>query len=178
MKTCQSDSVPRDVTDSEAADFAQLLEGPVDSTASTTAIATSVLIGTLAGFAADGVTPLVCYAEHPGTAAVPARTTVELYGVHIGREVVLTFDRGDVQRPIIIGYLRDPPVQSAPVDGHCEISVDDQRLVISAKERIVLRCGKASITLTKDGKVVVQGAYVSNQSSGVLRLKGGSVQIN
>jgi len=26
--------------------------------------------------------------------------------------------------------------------------------------------------------VLIQGAYVSNRSSGVLRLKGGSVQIN
>ncbi len=46
------------------------------------------------------------------------------------------------------------------------------------QDQIVLRCGKASITLTKEGKVILQGAYVSNQSSGVLRLKGGSVQIN
>ena len=28
------------------------------------------------------------------------------------------------------------------------------------------------------GKILLQGAYVSNQSSGVLRIKGGSVQIN
>ena len=51
-------------------------------------------------------------------------------------------------------------------------------MLLTAKEQIVLRCGKASITLTSAGKVIVQGAYLSNRSSGVLRLKGGSVQLN
>jgi hypothetical protein len=32
--------------------------------------------------------------------------------------------------------------------------------------------------LTSAGKVMIQGAYLSNRSSGVLRIKGGSVQIN
>jgi hypothetical protein len=49
---------------------------------------------------------------------------------------------------------------------------------MSATDQMVLRCGKASITLTKEGKVIIQGAYVSSHSAGVLRLKGGSVQIN
>jgi hypothetical protein len=62
--------------------------------------------------------------------------------------------------------------------GQIEVDADGKRLIVSAEERIVLRCGKASITLTKEGKILVQGAYVSNQSSGVLRIKGGSVQIN
>jgi hypothetical protein len=42
----------------------------------------------------------------------------------------------------------------------------------------VLKCGNASITLTKAGKILVEGTYVSNRSSGVMRIKGGSVQIN
>ena len=58
------------------------------------------------------------------------------------------------------------------------MDVDGQRLVVTAKEQLVLRCGKASITLTSAGKVLVQGTYLSNRSTGVLRLKGGSVQIN
>jgi len=49
---------------------------------------------------------------------------------------------------------------------------------VSAKEQLVLRCGKASITLTKAGKIVIDGAYISCRSSGVYRIKGGSVQLN
>jgi hypothetical protein len=59
-----------------------------------------------------------------------------------------------------------------------EIEADAERLIVSAKDQLVLRCGKASITLTKAGKVLIQGTYLSNQSSGVNRIKGGSVQIN
>jgi len=92
---------------------------------------------------------------------------------------VLTFENGDPRSPVIIGCLHDANAQTLPdIPGNVELEVDGQRLVVSAREQLVLRCGKASITLTRAGKVMIQGAYVSNRSSGVLRLKGGSVQIN
>ena len=47
-----------------------------------------------------------------------------------------------------------------------------------SKEQLVLRCGKASITLTKAGKVLIDGSHVLSRSSGVNRVKGGSVQLN
>ena len=56
--------------------------------------------------------------------------------------------------------------------------IDGERLEFSAEREIVLRCGKASITLTREGKVLIKGAYLSSRSSGVNRIKGGSVQIN
>ena len=56
--------------------------------------------------------------------------------------------------------------------------MDGERLIFRANEEIVLRCGKASITLTKAGKIILRGAYVLSRSSGVNRIKGGSVQIN
>ena len=51
-------------------------------------------------------------------------------------------------------------------------------MIVSAKEQLVLRCGKASITLTKAGKVLIEGSYVSSRSTGVNRVKGGSIQLN
>jgi hypothetical protein len=138
-----------------------------------------VRVGTLVGFADDGATPLVTFANQPTTAAVPARATLDLRASHIGRGAVLVFEDGDPLRPIVLGCLHAAGAESlAAAEAQVEVDADGQRLIVSAKERIVLRCGKASLTLTKDGKVIVQGAYVSNQSSGVLRLKGGSVQIN
>jgi uncharacterized protein (DUF2345 family) len=62
--------------------------------------------------------------------------------------------------------------------GQVEVDSDGQRLIVSAKEQIVLRCGKASITLTKAGKVLIDGTYVLSRSSGANRIKGGSVQLN
>jgi hypothetical protein len=43
---------------------------------------------------------------------------------------------------------------------------------------MVLQVGKASITLTKDGRIVIRGADVLTRSSGSNRIKGGSVSIN
>ena len=62
--------------------------------------------------------------------------------------------------------------------GQVEVDADGQRLILSAKEQLVFRCGKASITLTKAGKVLIQGSYVLTRSTGVNRIKGGSVQLN
>jgi hypothetical protein len=58
------------------------------------------------------------------------------------------------------------------------VDCDGDRLIVTAKEQLVLRCGAASITLTKAGKVLIRGAYVSSTSTGVNRINGGSVQLN
>jgi len=137
-----------------------------------------VLVGTLVGFSADGA-PLVTYSGQPGSLAVPAQSTLDLHGAHIGRSAVLMFDQGDPDRPIIMGCIQTPDrLSMAQAAGQVDVDADGERFVVSAKEQIVLRCGKASLTLTRDGKVLIQGAYLSSRSSGVLRLKAGSVQIN
>jgi len=166
---------------SAADDLAQLLAAPLDAAlpAIDRTRIDGVVVGILVGFADGGATPLVTYRDQTGTAALPARTTVDLHATHIGRQAVLMFDAGDPSRPIILGCLLGDSARRLPsAPEQVEVDADGQRLIVSAKERIVLRCGKASITLTKEGKLILQGEYVSNQSSGVLRLKGGSVQIN
>lgn len=65
-----------------------------------------------------------------------------------------------------------------PASAQVEVDADGERMMVSAKEQLVLRCGKASITLTKAGKVIIKGSYVLSRSSGVNRIKGGSVQLN
>jgi len=138
-----------------------------------------VLTGTLIGFKNEGQIPLVLYAGQPGSAALGAATVVDLHGAHIGRQVALMFENGDPYRPLVMGLLQLPHAWPLPEQpGQVEVDADGERLVVTAKEQLVLRCGKASITLTKAGKVLIQGAYVSNRSSGVMRIKGGSVQIN
>jgi hypothetical protein len=133
----------------------------------------------MVGFKGNGATPLVVYPRQPGTAAIAARAILDLHGEHIGQDVVLMFEGGDPLCPIVMGYVRGEKNWRLPEPpGQVEVDADGQRLVVSAKEQIVLRCGKASITLTKAGKVLIQGAYVLSRSSGVNRIKGGSVQLN
>ena len=163
-----------------ATELEQLLSASREIASASTARARidGVLVGRVVAFANDGAIPLVVYSGQPGVAAISARTTLDLHAAHIGREVVLAFDAGDPGRPIVIGCLQSNSPSLPEGVGDVELDADGRRLLVSAKEQIVLRCGKASITLTSAGKVVIQGAYVSNRSSGVLRLKGGSVQIN
>ena len=137
-----------------------------------------VVIGELIAIAEDGRTPLLIYPGQPGTAALRARTVVDLYGEHIGKAVVVSFEHGDASLPIVIGVLRSVEGQPLDAPGHVEIDADGERMMVSAKEQLVLRCGKASITLTKAGKVIIEGSYVVSRSSGVNRVKGGSVQLN
>lgn len=135
--------------------------------------------GTLIGFKSDGTTPLVLFAGQPGPAAATAISTLPLYGTHIGRQVVLIFEHNDLRRPIIVGLINTAQAwHQSEQSGEVEVDADGNRLIITAKEQLVFRCGQASITLTKAGKVLIEGAYVSSRSSGVVRIKGGSVQIN
>lgn len=138
-----------------------------------------VVTGELLAITDEGRTPLVIYPGQPGAAALRSRTVVDLHGAHIGRRVVLLFEGGDALRPIVIGVLRDGdgwPLADQPAQ--VEVDADGERMVVTAREQLVLRCGKASITLTRAGKVLIQGSHVSSHSTGVNRIKGGSVQLN
>ncbi len=137
-----------------------------------------VTIGELVAMADEGRTPLVLYPGQPGTAALRARSVVDLHGAHIGRALVLSFEGGDASRPIVMGVLRQPDGPPAAGPGQVQVEADGERMIVSAREQLVLQCGKASITLTKAGKVLIQGSYVSSRSTGVNRIKGGSVQLN
>ena len=166
------------VADNDISELEHLLVTSIEPSSATAMAGGGVRVGKLVAFD-KGTIPLVIYPGQPGTAALAARATVDLHASHIGREVVLVFDEGDLRRPIVIGCLQHAESRGLPqASGQVEIDTDGERLVASAKEQIVLRCGKASLTLTKAGKVIIEGAYVTNRATGVLRLRGGCVQIN
>lgn len=183
-----SESVP--VEGDAAVSSAPALSGAVPS-------ASAVVIGVLAGLGGDG-RPLVAFADNPSELPIAAKTVVAVSAEFVGREVALLFEDGDIGRPILIGIVqvaggamrdgRDEPVRRAGGDDsgrlrpagpeEPELFVDGERVAIRARDALELRCGKASVTLTRAGKVIIRGAYVSTRSSGVNRIKGGSVQIN
>ncbi|WLG25588.1 DUF6484 domain-containing protein [Pseudomonas sp. FP1154] len=118
--------------------------------------------------------PVVAFPGCPDDAGLAARTTTPLSREDIGAQVALMFEAGDPARPLVIGRIQRLP-QTTP---RAVANLDGERLEFTAEREIVLRCGKASITLTREGKVLIRGAYLSSRSSGVNRIKGGSVQIN
>lgn len=137
-----------------------------------------IVMGELIGLVDDGTTPLVRYAGQPGTRAIRAQTLVALNAAWLGRRVALMFEGGDGDKPIVVGApLERATVRTAAV-APVQIEADDSHVIVRASERLVLRCGEASIVLTCAGKILLQGTYVSSRSSGVNRVQGGSVQIN
>jgi hypothetical protein len=129
-------------------------------------------VGTVVGLTHAGE-PLV---DWGGAEARPARSLVALPALTVGRSVAVAFLHGDGSRPLILGVLAEPP---APHSGTLtRAEVDGDRLVLTAEREIVLRCGEASITLTRAGKVLIRGACIISRSSGVNSIKGASVQIN
>lgn len=105
---------------------------------------------------------------------VPAQATVEVGPQDVGRGAMVTFLEGDPSRPVVTGLFVEP---EAPARRrHVKIRADE--LDLEAATKITLECGKASITLHRDGKVVVRGVHVLSRASGVNRIRGGTVELN
>jgi len=127
----------------------------------------------------DAGESLVAFPGNPVETAVPARTTAQLSADDIGQEVALLFEGGDLRRPLIIGKVHRPDAARTGQEAErTTAELDGEHIVLAAKKDITLKCGKASITLTQAGKIIIRGAYLLSRSSGVNRIKGGSVQIN
>lgn len=130
----------------------------------------SVLVGRIAAMRSG-----VALIDFPGNTLgelVPARSLVAISQAEIGREVALTFEDGEATRPIIVGILQSA---ASPTS---DTKQEEETLLLTAKKEIVIRCGKASIVLTNAGKLLIQGEYILSRSSGVNKIRGGSIQLN
>jgi len=137
-----------------------------------------VIIGILVGIGDNGL-PLVAFPGNPEAIALHARSCAPISSEDIGREVALLFEGGDRTKPLVVGCIqRSDRTKAKIATTNFQVDVDNQCCVLSANREIVLRCGKASITLTRAGKIILRGTYLLSRSSGVNRIKGGSVQIN
>jgi hypothetical protein len=68
--------------------------------------------------------------------------------------------------------------QGGPGTSIIEADVDGRRVRIIAKDEIVFECGQASVTLRRNGRIIIRGTYVETHSEGTNRIKGGQVRIN
>ncbi len=136
-----------------------------------------MVIGVLVGLNAKGA-PLVAYCENDSDIAIPAMSTLRLCPEDIGKQVALMFERGDSNLPIVMGCIVDPVADKMNSRALASAEIDGDALLLSAEKEIILKCGESSITLTKAGKIILRGKYILSRSSGMNRIKGGSVQIN
>ena len=113
--------------------------------------------------------------------AAPLTRDELLAAQEAGASAVLVFENGDPALPIIVGLVHPvgrPGDDSRQIPQVLEADVDGKRVRITAQDEIVLECGSASITLRRNGRVVVRGTYVESYSDGTNRIKGGQVRIN
>jgi hypothetical protein len=144
----------------------------------------SAHIATIVSLSPDG-TPGV-HLDDDGP-AVPARLAVRTTRARIEKAIatrqqaVVVFEGGDRSKPLIVGFIEplEQPQPDAPAGlPVIEADVDGRRVRVTAQDEIVLECGSASVTLRRNGRVVIRGTYVETRSDGTNRIKGGQVQIN
>src|SRR5437867_3154754 len=118
----------------EARDFAELIAVPIgDEPGHAAAPTGGIVVGTLVGLTENGAIPLVTFPGQTGSAPIAARTTMDLYAPHVGRDVVVMFEAGDRSRPIITGCIRRVGDRSVPeLPGQVELEADGERLMVSA----------------------------------------------
>ncbi|HUB15133.1 MAG TPA: DUF6484 domain-containing protein [Acetobacteraceae bacterium] len=133
---------------------------------------TDVVIGRVVALAKDG-SPMVNYPGLRAGVPVKAAATASYELVPTGSAVALMFIGGDRSKPLAIGVVAEQEPEPEPAAPQVE-----ETLTLTAAREIVLQCGRASLVLTRAGKVLVRGAYVSLRSSGMQRITGASVQIN
>lgn len=157
-------------------DFARLAGRPFTAKPPATP-GTAAVVARLQGFDLLEQPLLNDLPASPGL-VLPARSTVALHSAMVGSQVLVLFENADLSQPIVIGVLQAPESRAAACTPGFSVQADDTRHVITAEREIVLRCGDASITLTRAGKVIIQGRYVLSRSSGCNKIKGASIDLN
>ena len=108
---------------------------------------------------------------------------VQLTQQDIGRQLVLGFENGSIDNPIILGLMYQSS-ETSSTEPHIRstqplhIEQNGERTVIAATEELELRCGEAVIVLRADGHIQLRGEYITSHASAGQRIRGGSVQIN
>lgn len=130
-----------------------------------------VATATFAGFDSDGKFLVFL---HDNLQPSEALSTVNLSEGDVGRRIVVAFENGMERKPIIMGRLQD---RHQPAS-NLIYKVDGDRVVLRGERQIELRCGDASIVLTRAGKVLIKGNFVLTRSRGANKIKGAFVDIN
>lgn len=166
----------RTFSGSDASDLMQTLLGsrPLAPAAEDPLIH-GVLVGVLHDFDAAGQPRIVV----PGRMEVPrtARAICALSPGQEGRQCALLFEGGDPARPLIMGVLQEPVITLHAV-GAATTTQEAESFSVEAERAIELRCGKASLRLSSDGRIELRGTTVVSHATGLNRIRGASIKLN
>lgn len=128
----------------------------------------------LAGVTAEGrVTVLIEGVAVEARLALAESHLALLRAIETHREVLVSFAGGSLEKPVIVGIVRD----TLDVDSDEDRAVEPA-LEVRATERIALVCGDASLELRADGSVQIRGTDVSSEACGENVVRGATVTLN
>lgn len=140
-----------------------------------------LVIGTLVGISASGV-PLV---EFPGNHSGPqeALSAVQLTckdeaRTYIGREVMLHLEtEGD--RIVLMSILHERLVADRQDSTRLQSGSQNKKsLHLEADSELRLSCGKSSLVMKQNGKVLLKGIDIVSHAESRQRIVGGEIKIN
>ena len=147
----------------------------------------TAIVGTRVGIIVSVQKPNTIFVEFEGNPFGPmaAMSTVPIPVEAENRQVVLIFKNNSLKHPIIIGVLQDSvtgdDVAGSSVLSHhnsVEIHVDGEKLIVDAKREVELRCGKSSLLMKPDGKIIIKGDNIVSRARCTNKIKGAAVRIN
>ena len=118
-------------------------------------------------------------------ALLTATAASRLSTAPIGVRLLLAWDEQeevpiivDVIVPAITAESHSPPAPQSVCMTPYQISTDGNAVTIEAEEELTLQCGRARMTLNRNGRIALRGDYLVSYSRGTIKLTGAVVHIN
>jgi hypothetical protein len=127
-------------------------------------------------FVADGATQSL-----PVAIGVQLSDEELVRAARLERRAIVVAPSGTPERGVLVGLVRErvgAAARDAAANAGLQVKVDGDSVIVSANARMELRCGKARITMHKDGRVEVSGTHLLSRSRGPVRIKGASIALN
>lgn len=162
-----------------AGDASDLMQALIGTRPAATAVAETPLHGVLVGVLHDfddAGRPRIVVPGHIGVPRV-ARAICVLGPGQEGQQCALLFEEGDLTRPLIMGVLQEPVITIHAL-GATTTTQEAESFTVEAERAIELRCGKASLRLSSDGRIELRGSTVVSHATGLNRMRGASIKLN
>lgn len=106
-----------------------------------------------------------------------AQSICSLDLLEIGRQCALTVTGGSQKTALVLGQLQSAVIGLGSA-AEIKVSQQEGRIEIQSEREIVFRCGDAAFRMTSEGLVEMRGNRVVSHSTGLNRIRGGSVKLN
>jgi len=116
----------------------------------------------------------------PVVIGMPLSDEELMKAAELGRRALVLRTADERPRLVLVGLLRErlsAEVRDAK-PGELNAKLDGEEVLLHAKRRIELRCGKARIVLHKSGRIELAGTYLLSKSRGPIKIKGATVEVN